>query len=470
METDKDTIAAISTPPGMGGIGIVRLSGPDAVGIVQRMFVPASAVVGGKYKSHRIIYGQVVNPVDSAVVDEALVSVMLAPKTYTREDVAEINCHGGPVAVKKTLELALLAGARLAEPGEFTRRAFMNGRIDLTQAEAVMDLIASKTEASLAAAVGQLRGGLKEDVEEIREVVVKLLALTELSIDFSEEDVDAAPASELRALGVSALDKIKKLLGTYEEGRILREGLALAIVGRPNVGKSSLLNRLAGKERAIVTDVPGTTRDTVEEFINVGGLPVVVIDTAGIRESSDAIEREGVRRSIEALQKADLALLVIDGSAPLTGEDMALIDRVRGAGGGRGAAFIPVVNKSDLPPTRNVMDGLGLGELFGDEKPVLISAKTGAGMEELVGRVREKVLKGGHERTPGAAINLRHKAALAKASEALSRYGRGVDESLSPEFLALELREALDAVGEVVGATTPEDVLNRIFNEFCIGK
>lgn len=459
--SDNDTICAISTPPGMGGIGIVRLSGSNAVGVADTIFCQASDKVGINSGSHRILYGHVVNPLTSEVVDEALLSVMRAPRTYTREDIVEINCHGGPAAVRKVLELTLSAGARLAEPGEFTKRAFLNGRIDLAQAEAVMDLIAARTGLSLQAAVSQLKGGLSLKVEEVREGLAGLLALTEVSIDFTEEEIDYVPIAGLREKGRGLQDKIRGLLDTHEEGRILREGLRVAIVGRPNVGKSSLLNLLARSERAIVTSVPGTTRDTVEEMINIGGVLVRVIDTAGIRESHDIVEREGIRRSLEALGSSDLALLVLDGSQPLTHEDCVLIEKVKEY------KYLPIINKSDLPGA--IGEG-GLTGLFKDEEPVHISAKTGEGFEGLAVRIRNTVMQGGREHAPEVTINLRHKTALSKAEAALKRFDAGCGDGLSAEFLALELREALDAVGEVVGATTPEDILNRIFNDFCIGK
>ncbi|MGA2192585.1 MAG: tRNA uridine-5-carboxymethylaminomethyl(34) synthesis GTPase MnmE, partial [Nitrospirota bacterium] len=270
IKSDSDTIAAIATPPGHGGIGIVKISGLHAVEILDSFFAPKSDKVGNRYQSHRVYYGKVVSPETGEMVDEAIATVMLAPRTYTREDIAEINCHGGPAAVKRTLELALSAGARLAEPGEFTKRAFLNGRIDLTQAEAVMDVIASTTELSLQAAVGQLRGGLKERIVALRDSLMELMALTELSIDFPEEEIDYVPIEGLRERSEAARGMISALLSTYDEGRALREGLKVAIVGSPNVGKSSLLNLITRSDRAIVTEIPGTTRDTVEELVNLG--------------------------------------------------------------------------------------------------------------------------------------------------------------------------------------------------------
>ena len=472
MLNDKDTICAISTPPGFGAIGLVRISGTAAVGILSGIFAPRHREVVNSFQSHRLYYGNVVNPDTGEKVDEALAVLMRGPKTYTREDVAEINCHGGPAAVKKTLEIALRAGARLAEPGEFTKRAFLNGRIDLTQAEAVMDIISASTELSLQAAVKQLSGGLREKIDDVRATLAELLALTELSIDFPEEEVDYIPALGLKKNGAIIREKLGALLSTYDEGRLLREGAKLAIVGAPNVGKSSLLNLLTKSERAIVTEIPGTTRDTVEELINLGGALVRVIDTAGIRESECPVEREGIKRSKAAMEEADLILLVLDGSREINDDDMKFplsfaekkVDKENDAQN----RVMVVINKADLPQKINLK--VFGATFFQKGSEVNLSAKTGQGLETLTSRIRELILGPGIERAPEAAINLRHKQALEMADEALVRFMDGCDKNLSPEFLALELREALDAVGEVVGRTAPEDVLNLIFSKFCIGK
>lgn len=475
-DNENDTICAISTPLGMGGIGIVRLSGGDAIPILARIFSFKDSKSG--LKSHRIYYGCVINPEDGTVVDEALATVMKAPRTYTREDVVEINCHGGPAAVRKVLELAVKAGARLSEPGEFTKRAYLNGRIDLTQAEAVMDVIASTTEASLAAAVGQLGGGLRQRIEGVREDLISLLALTEVSIDFPEEEIDYVPLDGLAEGGAAAKEKINRLLSTYDEGRLLREGLRLAIVGAPNVGKSSLLNLLTKSDRAIVTDIPGTTRDTVEETVNLGGVHVRLIDTAGIRHSEDAVEKEGIKRSEKAMAEADLVLLVLDGSREINAQDIEIIEKIKSKdplsfgkkkGNKENRHLIILVNKSDLTLKINLKI-FGGYPFYKKGSEVSLSSKTGEGLDGLIARIKEAVFSGGIGRAPEAAINLRHKVALEKAAAALDRFGDGCDRGLSQEFLALELRDALDAVGEIVGTTAPEDILNKIFNDFCIGK
>jgi tRNA modification GTPase len=471
MLNDKDTICAISTPPGFAGIGIVRISGTASVGILDKIFASKYCNVVNNFQSHRLYYGNVVNPETGEKVDEALAVLMRGPKTYTREDVAEINCHGGPAAVKKTLELAVRAGARLAVPGEFTKRAFLNGRIDLTQAEAVMDVISASTELSLKAAVKQLSGGLKGKIEDVRASLVELLALTELSIDFPEEEVDYIPAEGLKDNGAVVREKLGALLSTYDEGRVLREGVKLAIVGAPNVGKSSLLNLLTKSERAIVTEIPGTTRDTVEELINLGGVPVRVIDTAGIRDSQCPVEKEGIKRSKAAMEEADLVLLVLDGSREIEEQDKTPLSfaekKVDKENEAKNRVLV-VINKTDLP--QKLSPKVFGATFFQKGSEVRLSAKTGVGLETLTSRIRELILGPGRDRAPEAAINLRHKQALLTADAALVRFLDGCDKNLSPEFLALELREALDAVGGVVGRTAPEDVLNLIFSKFCIGK
>ncbi len=438
------------------------------MGILSKIFTSFAAVVADQLQSHRLYYGKVVNPETGVQVDEALAVIMRAPRTYTREDVAEINCHGGPAAVKKTLELSLRAGARLAEPGEFTKRAFLNGRIDLTQAEAVMDMISASTELGREAAVKQLSGGLRDKIEALRAALTELLALTELSIDFPEEDVDYIPAEGLKERGGYIRERIGKLLSTFEEGRILREGLRLAIVGAPNVGKSSLLNALSGSERAIVTEIPGTTRDTVEETINIGGVPVRVIDTAGIRKSECPVEKEGIRRSKAAMDEADIIILVLDGSRKMEEQDPSFFSGEKKEA--KKSRIVVIINKIDLPQK---LSPEVFGATFfqkGRDDVVRVSAKTGEGLETLTFRIREMVFGPGRDHASEAAINLRHKMALEEADAALARFLEGCGRNLSPEFLALELREALGAVGGIVGRTAPEDILNLIFSRFCIGK
>lgn len=458
---DKDTICAISTPPGHGAIGIVRLTGPLSVGILSNLFVSNSNIVGDNFKSHRIYYGHVVNPRDKEVVDEVLVNVMLAPRTYTREDVVEINCHGGPAAVRSVLELCMRLGARLAEPGEFTKRAFLNGRIDLTKAEAVMDVISSTSEISLKAAMGQLKGALGDRIRRLRDGLVELKALTELSIDFVEEDVDYVSADGLVERASMLVTEIDGLVSTYDEGRVLREGMRLVIAGLPNVGKSSLMNRLLDEERAIVTEIPGTTRDTVEETTSIAGVPVRLIDTAGVRESEDAVERAGVERTEAAIRDADIVLFMLDGSRDVSDGDRELSQKLSSK------KTVTVINKTDIGEDVSAEDASSLCE---SEAVVRVSAKRGDGVDGLKTCIRDTVLGHGGGSATDVTVSLRHKNALERAVASLRRFEDGVRDGLSQEFLALELQDALDALGEIVGETTPDDVLDVIFSRFCIGK
>lgn len=455
--SEQDTICAISTPLGEGGIGIIRLSGKDAVAVAQKVFRPRRKSALDTRASHYIRYGHVVDPDTGEVVDEVLVTVMRGPATYTREDVVEINCHAGPMALRKTLGLLIKSGARQAEPGEFTKRAFLNGRIDLTQAEAVMDLIHAKTELSLRAANEQLNGGLSVEIGRIRERLISLVASVEAGIDFPEEDIETMPdksaADDLEGL----IGEIDRLVSGFEYGRVMREGIAAAIVGRPNVGKSSLLNALLEQDRAIVTEIPGTTRDVIEEYLNISGAAIRIIDTAGIRSTADIVEREGVRRSLAAAKNADMVLLVLDGSEPLHDGDRAILAETRGK------SVISVINKSDLPRRMEPLD---------EQMPqVRVSCLTGSGIAELKRTIFGVIEQGcvfssGH----AWAVNQRHKAALEQARGFLERARESLFSGMSPEFASVDMRDALDCLGIVIGATYTEDILDRIFGSFCIGK
>jgi tRNA modification GTPase len=452
--TDADTIAAISTPPGEAGVGIVRLSGPGALEVAGRIFFSPK---GRKPRSHRVVYGFVRDPETGEQVDEVLLNFMRAPHSYTREDVVEINCHGGVFPMRRVLELTLRHGARLAGPGEFTKRAFLNGRLDLAQAEAVLDLIRAKTEASERIALEQLRGALSGRINSLRERVLGVCAHVEAYIDFPEEDIETGSMEEMKKLVREVMDEAASLSGSFDEGRIFREGVKTAIVGRPNVGKSSLLNALLLRDRAIVTEMPGTTRDVIEECLNIKGLPLVVMDTAGIREAHDMAEAEGVRRSLMAIEDADLVIVVLDGNVPLNDEDGGLIGRVKEKNS------IIAVNKSDLLPALEDLSGLGLDA-------VRVSAKTGEGIDEL-----KELVFGSCIKTPAAlgdgvmVTNLRHKEALDASARFLGAALEAFD-TRPVEIISMELREALDRLGEIVGHVTTEDILDRIFSEFCIGK
>ena len=452
----EDTIAAISTPIGEGAIGIVRISGKDAVKIADVVFRSKKGKSSSDFRSFSTHYGYIYNK--GAVVDEALLTLMRAPKSYTKEDMVEINCHSGIIPLRKALELVLDCGARLAEPGEFTKRAFLNGRLDLTQAEAVLDIIRSKTEASLRMALGQLSGQLSFRLNDIKERLLTVAANVEASIDFPEEDIEIISEGNIKERLETIRNNLLKLLESAEGGIILREGLTSVICGKPNVGKSSLLNALLQRDRAIVTHVPGTTRDAIEDLANINGIPFKLVDTAGIAPTEDLVEREGILRSRERMEQADLILLVLDASAEMADEDRILLsdtkDRPR----------ILVINKIDLPRK------IDLSTLEGNIM-VEISAKEGDGIDELK-KMMERAVWSGRAAVPegGAITNLRQKQALKNASEAVERAVESVEKDLSPELIAIELREALDSIGEITGEIISDEILDRIFSQFCIGK
>jgi tRNA modification GTPase len=454
---EQDTICAVSTPPGEGGIGIVRVSGRDALVIASKVFRPRAERGLETAGSHTLHYGHVVDPETGGIVDESIASVMLAPASYTREDVVEINCHGGMMPLWRTMTLLIAGGARQAEPGEFTKRAFLNGRIDLVQAEAVMDIIQAKTELSHRAANDLLLGGLSTEIGGLRDRLISLIASVEAGIDFPEEDIETVTGLPLAEEAGRLIDGVDGVLSSYAYGRILRDGFAAAIVGRPNVGKSSLLNALLKQNRAIVTEVPGTTRDVLEEYLNISGVPVRVLDTAGIRHSHDAVEQEGVRRSLAAIRSADIVLVVLDGSMSLAPEDRRVLDETQG----RNA--VAVINKSDLPRK--------LEPLAWPEVQISLSCRSGAGIDDLKKAVAEPVMKGaGGPREHPGAVNRRHRTALEQARGSLEKALGSTKTGLSPEFIALDLRDALDHLGLITGATYTDDILERIFNDFCIGK
>jgi len=458
LRTD-DTIAAIATPPGAGGIGIVRLSGPKALAIVHPLFRPQGRRGLDRAPSHRMLYGWIER--GGEPVDEVLAVVMRAPHSYTREDVVEVHCHGGALVTRTVLEMALAGGARMAEPGEFTLRAVLNGRLDLTRAEAVQDMISARSAWGLRASANQLRGRLFGEIHALRDTVAHVAAWVAAGIDFPEEDVVFARREEIGRELQEVAARLERLLATAPGGRRLREGLAVAIVGRPNVGKSSLLNALLKESRAIVTDVPGTTRDTLEETLDLGGLAVRLTDTAGIRETAEPVEREGVARTQRALGEADLVLAVVDGSAPLTAEDRRVL-----AMAPAGAA-LAVMNKRDRMPAP-VPDGPGVLEGL----PCLaVSALRGDGLPELEQWIRQWAVQDERPLLEHAALtNLRQQQASQSALAAVRSALAGVAEGLGEELIAVDLSRALDALGDIVGETTADDLLARIFSEFCIGK
>ncbi len=453
----QDTIAAISTPLGEGGIGIVRISGDRALSVAKALFKGKS---NGGFQSHRFYYGDLIDPADGRLIDEVLVVLMRAPRSYTCEDVLEVHCHGGYLVVQKVLDLVLGQGVRLAEPGEFTRRAFLNGRIDLVQAEAVIDVIRGKTEASLALAQHQREGLLSQRLAEVREHLVGALALVEAYIDFPEDEIGTVDAERVAELVATAHREIDFLLAGFREGKVLREGVSVLIAGKPNVGKSSLLNTLLREKRSIVTSVPGTTRDIIEEVVNIHGLPVRMLDTAGIRETADLVEQEGVRLAMERISTADLVLFVLDGTRSFDCDDAAILAALAGR------KAIVAVNKSDLPRRLALPDNLAA------VPTVEISTLTGAGIDRLRSAIFDMFLSGDavDSRDYVAVSQARHRDALARGRDALALFAADYANGATLELLAIQLREALRAIGDVTGETTPDEVLDVIFHRFCVGK
>lgn len=480
--TLDDTIAAIATPLGEGGLAVIRLSGARALDIADQSFRPVGrhSRKPSEAPSHTLHYGHVVRR--GQAVDEVLLSVMRAPRTFTREDVVEITCHGGILAAKTALDTVLENGARLAEPGEFTKRAFLNGRLDLAQAEAVADLIHARTELALAAAQEQLAGRLSQRINRLRDDLLSTLAHIEAHIDFPDEDIAPDTRDQLVRRLEAGLTFMDELLRTANEGQILRRGIRAAIVGRPNAGKSSLLNQLLGHDRAIVSAIPGTTRDTIEETANIRGLPVVFIDTAGLRRAGDELEVEGIRRSRATLAKAELILHVFDGAEPLTVEDEGYLAEFAGR------KRILVCNKIDLPrrlempanvlpaSRRQSEGGNSPADQYGRQDAgstvvVDVSCLTGQGIEALKDAIRDAVWSGEIKAEMlQVMINARHQDALQRARAAATRTLEALRSDLTLELVAMDLRIAVNAVGEIVGRTTTEDLLDSIFSQFCLGK
>lgn len=452
----RDTIAAISTPPGNGGIGIVRVSGDQAAAIGNSVF---KAVKDGGLVSHRFHFGAIIDPATGAIIDEAMAVLMRAPQSFTREDVLELHCHGGWLVVETVLGQVLKCGARLADPGEFTRRAFLNGRIDLVQAEAVMDIIGSNTEAALQLAQSQREGALSRRIEEIRLLLLKALALVEAYIDFPEDDLGEADCEQIRERATQALAMINELLTSFDEGRILRDGVSVLILGKPNVGKSSLLNLLINENRAIVTHLPGTTRDIIEETVIINGLAVRLLDTAGIRHTDDLVEREGINRAMEKISLADLVLFVLDASRPFDSEDQHIHEALADS------CVMAVLNKTDLPRQLSLPDSIRCAA------QIDMSVRSGDGLDSLKRAVCDHFLKNTSidRRELVSLSRSRHRDALNSADTALRRFIAGL-EQCSLELLAIDLREALDCVGTVTGQTTNDELLDQIFSSFCIGK
>ena len=458
---EEGTIAAIATPFGESGIGIVRISGSLVEPISRNLF--KSKKNSRHLSSHRLRYGEIVDPESGTPVDEVLLVLMKGPRTYTREDCLEIHCHGGYLVLQKVLELVLKYGARMAQPGEFTKRAYLNGRIDLTQAEAVVDLIRSKTMASLEIANQQLRGLLHNELCAMKQKLIDVLVLIEAHIDFPEEDLEPISNEVLKENLGALAKKTRDMVASYEEGKIFREGISCAIIGKANVGKSSLLNILLREDRAIVTPIPGTTRDIIEEVLNIREIPVRLVDTAGLRKTVDPIEMEGVRRTRQRVADSDLILFVLDGSQPLNHEDVEILCEVETR------KKVIVVNKRDLPLSISMDQIKKLSE---KDPVVFISALESEGIDELKETIYRSLVHRSVRTSPEYVIvaNIRHKDALSRTGGNIAHALKGLEDGISPEFIAFEIRSALEAIGEVIGEAAHEDVLNRIFEQFCIGK
>lgn len=467
-----DTIAAIATPPGVGGVGVVRISGAQAFAIGQALFRPAQALADGALPpSHLLTYGHIVDPTSSERVDETMTVFLRAPRTYTREDVVEIQGHGAPLTLRRVLGLALAAGARLARPGEMTQRAFLNGRIDLAQAEAVLDLVNASSEAGRRLALRQLDGELSARTQQARATAMNALTRIQASIDFPEEEVPLPDPAELHALIAGAAADVATLLAGADQGRVMREGLRVVIVGRPNVGKSSLLNRLLGAERAIVTPIAGTTRDTVEEGARLGDIALRLVDTAGLTATDDPVERMGVERSRAAAREADILIFTLDGSEPLMPRDEAAAADLRETLAQSGSdSTIPLtlaINKADLPQR---LDDATAQALWPGATVVHISTLSREGVAPLTAAINTLALSGAAQMADPLVASARHADALRRAGESLRDALVALDSSDPLDFVAIDLRDALEALGEITGETATTDLLDHIFAEFCIGK
>lgn len=457
-----DTIAAISTALGEGGIGIVRISGDQAINIINKVFRPKYKKDIREAPGFTMHLGQVYGD-EGNLIDEVLVSLMRNPKSFTGEDVVEINCHGGMIPLKLTLEAVLKAGARLAAPGEFSKRAFLNGRIDLSQAEAIIDVIRAKNELGLNSAVNQLEGRLSQEIIKIRDDILAMLAHVEAAIDFPEDEIEDVAQNKIVTTVQSLIPVIKQLLSSFDQGKFIREGINTAIIGRTNVGKSSLLNALIKENRSIVTDIPGTTRDTIEEFVNIGGLSLKIIDTAGIRETKDIVEQMGVERTKEIIRKADLVLFVLDISAGMTEEDQEILSFIQNK------KAIVLVNKIDLEFEDKEKEEIK--NLIQDLPIAYISAKDEIGIEQLEKLIISTVMEGRIQGSNDLFItNVRHKEVLSKALLHLLEVLESAEKGMTIDFLSIDLRSAWEILGEVTGDTSGEDLLDRIFSDFCIGK
>ena len=448
------TIAAISTPIGHGGIGIVRVSGDDALKIIEKVFVPKHK---GKFKPYTLKFGNIIDEQEN-VLDQVLISYFKAPKTYTGEDICEVNCHGGLIVTKQILDLLLRNGACMAEPGEFTKRAFLNGKIDLTQAEAVIDLINSKSAKENSASVKQIEGFLGDKIKEIKKDIIDLLVDIEANIDYPEYDVEEVRREKIEEVLKNAILKIEKLEATFESGKVLREGVNTAIIGKPNVGKSSLLNALLRENRAIVTEIAGTTRDTIEEYVTIKGIPLKLIDTAGIRDTADIVENIGIEKSKKAIDEAELVLLILDATSDLADEDKALLELVKDK------KHIVLINKIDAG-SKIVAENLE------DENVIKISIKNGEGLETLEDKIENMFeLCNLNSENEVVLTNSRHQALILEAKQGIANALTSAQNGLPLDMLSIDISEAIQKLGEITGETVSEEVISGIFAKFCLGK
>ncbi|MFA7533839.1 MAG: tRNA uridine-5-carboxymethylaminomethyl(34) synthesis GTPase MnmE [Tissierellaceae bacterium] len=456
------TIAAISTSIGEAGIGIVRISGKKSLDIGNKIFRGNKVEKLDKSLNRRLVYGHIVDGERDLLIDEVLISFMAGPNTYTREDMVEVYCHGGIISVRKVLDLVLRNGARIAEAGEFTKRAFLNGRLDLSQAEAVIDMIRAKTDKSFEASLGQLEGSLSNKVKNIRNILLEMIAHVEVSIDFPDEDIEEVTYEDLERSAYTVKEEIEKLLSTTQRGRILRNGLNTVILGKPNVGKSSLLNAILRENRAIVTNIPGTTRDIIEEYINIDGIPLKIVDTAGIRVTEDVVEQIGVNKAKETVEKADLIIAIFDGSRELSEEDFEIIDLIKDK------KSIILLNKTDLPLK---LTRAYLKSLLGEREIIDSSIELGTGLDILEKNIKELFYSGQVEINSDTIVtNIRHKSLLEKALENISQALIDIKSNVPIDCIEVDLRNCWEDLGEISGDTVGEDILDKIFAEFCIGK
>lgn len=455
-----DTIAAIATPVGEGGISIIRVSGNDALKIVNSIFIPKNGNDILNMKQYTIKYGNIINREKDEVIDEVLISFMKGPKSFTAEDTVEINCHGGIFSTNSVLEEVIKAGARFAEPGEFTKRAFLNGRIDLSQAEAVIDLITSKTEASRKAAIFQSEGKLSKEILKLRNKLLEMIAHIEATVDYPEDDLEEVTSENTISDLDNLLIEINKLISSSDEGKIIRDGLKTVIIGKPNVGKSSLLNALLEEKRAIVTDVAGTTRDIIEEYINVSGIPIKLIDTAGIRNTEDVVEKIGVEKSKEKIEEADLIILMLDASNLIDEEDLKIINYIKDK------KYVVLLNKIDLDKKIEFSSFEGI-----DKSNIIeISAMSGQNIDELKNKIKTKFFSGEINRNEVIITNIRHKEALVRARDNCISAIEALKNTSAIDLASIDLRNAWHNLGEITGETIQEDLIDKIFKDFCLGK